>query len=58
VRDACSAKVETLNYKTVRYPGHRDAIKTLITDLRLSRRRDLLKELLEAAIPITYQDVV
>ena len=51
-------EVETLNYKTVRYPGHRDVIKTLITDLRLSRRRDLLKELLEAAIPITYQDVV
>ena len=51
-------EVETLNYKTVRYPGHRDAIKTLITDLRLSRRRDLLKELLEDAIPITYQDVV
>ena len=28
-------EVETLNYKTVRYPGHHDAIKTLITDLRL-----------------------
>ena len=51
-------EVETLNYKTVRYPGHCAAIKMLITDLRLSRRRDLLKELLEAAIPITYQDVV
>jgi len=51
-------EVETLNYKTVRYPGHRDVIKTLISDLRLSQRRDLLKELLEAAIPITYQDVV
>ena len=51
-------EVETLNYKTVRYPGHRDAIRLLINDLRMSRRRELLKEILEEAIPITYQDVV
>ena len=51
-------QVETLDYKTVRYPGHRDLMKVLVSDLRLSHRRDLLKDVLEAAIPITYQDVV
>ena len=51
-------RVESLDYKTIRYPGHRDVMKVLVRDLRLHRRRDLLKEVLEAAIPITYQDVV
>jgi saccharopine dehydrogenase-like NADP-dependent oxidoreductase len=30
----------------------------LLNDLRLSQRRELLKDILEKAIPITYQDVV
>jgi saccharopine dehydrogenase-like NADP-dependent oxidoreductase len=51
-------RVENLNYKTVRYPGHRDIVKMLVRDLRLDRRRDLLKDVLETAIPITKQDVV
>jgi saccharopine dehydrogenase-like NADP-dependent oxidoreductase len=49
---------ENLNYKTVRYPGHRDIMKTLVQDLRLGQRRDILRNVLESAIPITYQDVV
>ena len=56
--ETLNGKVENLNYKTVRYPGHRDIIKTLVRDLRLGQRRDILKDVLEAAIPITYQDVV
>jgi saccharopine dehydrogenase-like NADP-dependent oxidoreductase len=56
--DTLAGKVENLNYKTVRYPGHRDIVKMLVRDLRLDRRRDLLKDVLEAAIPITLQDVV
>ena len=51
-------KVENLNYKTVRYPGHCDIIKMLVRDLRLGQRRDIMKDVLETAIPITYQDVV
>jgi saccharopine dehydrogenase-like NADP-dependent oxidoreductase len=51
-------KVDNLNYKTVRYPGHRDIVKMLVRDLRLGVRRDILKDVLETAIPITYQDVV
>ncbi|MGQ0742417.1 MAG: saccharopine dehydrogenase family protein [Alphaproteobacteria bacterium] len=56
--ETLEGKVENLNYKTVRYPGHRDIIKLLVRDLRLGVRRDVMKDVLEAAIPITYQDVV
>ena len=56
--DTLAGRVENLNYKTVRYPGHRDIVKLLIRDLRLGQRRTLLKDVLEAAIPITLQDVV
>ena len=56
--DTLEGKVENLNYKTVRYPGHRDIVKILVRDLRLGLRRDIMKDVLETAIPITYQDVV
>jgi saccharopine dehydrogenase-like NADP-dependent oxidoreductase len=56
--DTLSGKVENLNYKTVRYPGHRDLVKMLIRDLRLGQRREMLKDVLEASIPMTHQDVV
>jgi saccharopine dehydrogenase-like NADP-dependent oxidoreductase len=56
--DTLQGRVETLDYKTVRYPGHREVVRLLVRDLRLDRRRDLLKEVLEAAIPVTTQDVV
>jgi len=56
--ETLQGKVQNLNYKTVRYPGHRDIVKTLIRDLRLGSRRALLKDVLETALPITYQDVV
>lgn len=51
-------RVEALNYKTVRYPGHCEIVKLLVRDLRLARRRDVLKDVLETAIPGTDQDVV
>jgi saccharopine dehydrogenase-like NADP-dependent oxidoreductase len=50
--------VQNVDYKTVRYPGHRDVLKLLIDDLGLGRRRALFKEVLEAAVPVTLQDVV
>ncbi len=56
--ETLSGRVENLNYKTVRYPGHRDLVKMLIRDLRLGQRRELLKDVLEAAVPMTHQDVV
>ncbi|MDA7949864.1 MAG: saccharopine dehydrogenase NADP-binding domain-containing protein [Pirellulaceae bacterium] len=51
-------KVRELNYRTIRYPGHRELMAFLLDELRLSQRRELLKDILESAIPITYQDVV
>ena len=51
-------KLRELNYRTIRYLGHRDLMMFLVNELRLSDRRDWLKELLERAIPITFQDVV
>lgn len=56
--ETLQGKVENLNYKTVRYPGHRDIVKTLIRDLRLGQRREILKDVLETAVPMTLQDVV
>jgi len=51
-------KVQNLNYRTVRYPGHRDMMKMLLHDLRLKERQDLLKQIMEDALPMTFQDVV
>jgi saccharopine dehydrogenase-like NADP-dependent oxidoreductase len=51
-------RVESLTYKTVRYPGHCEIVKLLVRDLRLAHRRDVLKDVLETAIPVTDQDVV
>jgi saccharopine dehydrogenase-like NADP-dependent oxidoreductase len=53
-----AGKVRNLNYRTIRYPGHRDIMKILLQDLRLSERRDLFREVLENALPTTDQDVV
>lgn len=53
-----SAGLRELTYKTIRYPGHRDLMKFLLQDLRLRERRDMLQQILEFAVPITYQDVV
>jgi saccharopine dehydrogenase-like NADP-dependent oxidoreductase len=56
--DTLKGKVRNLSYQTIRYPGHRDIMKTLLHDLRLAERRDILKDVLEHAVPATYQDVV
>jgi saccharopine dehydrogenase-like NADP-dependent oxidoreductase len=56
--DTLKGKVDNLNYRTVRYPGHRDIMKMLIRDLRLGERRAILKDIFEFALPITMQDVV
>src|SRR3954470_22506023 len=56
--DTLAGRVRELNYKTVRYPGHRDLMAFLVNDLQLCQRRELLKEVLENAVPITFQDVV
>lgn len=56
--DTLDGKVRTLNYKTIRYRGHRELVKFLMNELRLNDRRDVLKDILEGAVPVTPQDVV
>jgi saccharopine dehydrogenase-like NADP-dependent oxidoreductase len=56
--DTLAGKVRELNYKTVRYLGHRDQMKLLVEELRLGEHREQLKEILERAVPVTFQDVV
>ncbi len=56
--DTLENRVRELNYKTIRYQGHRDLMSFLVHDLRLYERRETLKDILEYAIPVTFQDVV
>jgi saccharopine dehydrogenase-like NADP-dependent oxidoreductase len=56
--ETLGGKVRNLNYRTIRYPGHAAIMKALLNDLRLRDRRDLLKDILEHAVPATLQDVV
>ena len=56
--ETLEGRVRTLNYRTIRYPGHAAIMKALLHDLRLRDRRDVLKDILENAVPTTTQDVV
>jgi len=56
--ETLDAKVRELNYRTIRYMGHRDLMAFLVNELRLSQRREILKDILEHAVPVTFQDVV
>jgi saccharopine dehydrogenase-like NADP-dependent oxidoreductase len=56
--ETLKGKVRTLNYRTIRYPGHAAIMKALLNDLGLRHRRDVLKDILENALPTTMQDVV
>ena len=56
--ESLDGRVRELNYRTVRYRGHRELMAFLLQDLRLAERREMLKDILERAVPITLQDVV
>ena len=51
-------RVVTMNYKTIRYPGHCEQMRLLMNGLKLNHDRDTLKRILENSIPQTLQDVV
>lgn len=55
---ALEGRVRTMNYRTIRYPGHQAIIKALLNDFNLKNRRNVLKDLFENALPATMQDVV
>jgi saccharopine dehydrogenase-like NADP-dependent oxidoreductase len=51
-------RIQDLNYKTIRYPGHRDLMKFLLQDLNLSGNRTVLTQIFDQEVPMTEQDVV
>jgi saccharopine dehydrogenase-like NADP-dependent oxidoreductase len=56
--ETLAGKVHTLDYKSVRYPGHRDLMKMLLEDLQLNKDPETLKDIMRKSIPSTMQDVV
>ncbi len=51
-------RVRNLDYKTVRYPGHRDLMMMLLEDLQLKNDQETLKDIMRRSMPATMQDVV
>jgi len=51
-------RVASMNYKTIRYPGHCEQMRLLMNGLKLNDDRATLKRILENAVPQTLQDVV
>lgn len=51
-------KVDTLNYKTIRYPGHGKLMKFLMYELILKKDKQLLEDILYQAKPPVKEDVV
>ncbi len=56
--ETLDGQVHTLNYKTIRYRGHRDLMRFLMVDLHMNEHRAQLKEIFERSVPMTLQDVV
>ncbi len=51
-------RISDLNYKTLRYPGHRDLMKFLLFDLNLGQKQDVLTQIFDQEVPLTFNDVV
>jgi len=51
-------EVDTLNYKTIRYPGHARLMRFLISELILKDKKELLEEILTIAKPPVKDDLV
>lgn len=56
--ETLEGKVDTLNYKTMRYPGHRDGMKLLLYDLYLKNDREKARDILNNALPLVDEDIV
>lgn len=56
--ESLAGRVRNLNYRTIRYPGHCAILRTLINDLGLRHRFDVLRDIFDKAVPATDNDVV
>jgi saccharopine dehydrogenase-like NADP-dependent oxidoreductase len=50
--------VDTLNYKTMRYPGHAKLMKFLLYELIMKDQKEVLEKILTDAKPPVQEDVV
>ncbi|WP_335695409.1 saccharopine dehydrogenase family protein [Spirosoma montaniterrae] len=53
-----AGRVDTLNYKTIRYPGHCRLMRFLLYELILKDKRELTEQILTEAKPPVREDVV
>ncbi len=56
--ETLEGKVDTLNYKTIRYPGHARLMRFLLYELILKEKRELTEQILTEAKPPVNEDVV
>ncbi len=56
--ETLQGRVQNLDYKSVRYPGHQALMKMLLEDLGLKSDQQTLKDILRRSVPATMQDVV
>ncbi|MFT7464912.1 MAG: saccharopine dehydrogenase-like NADP-dependent oxidoreductase [Pseudohongiellaceae bacterium] len=56
--ETLAGRVQRLDYKSIRYPGHREILKILMDDLKLGDDPDLMVSIFEKALPYTTEDVV
>ncbi len=56
--ETLEGKVDTLNYKTIRYPGHCRLMRFMLYELLLKNKRQLIEDILTEAKPPVLQDVV
>ena len=51
-------KVDSLDYKTLRYPGHCELMSFMVDEMKMKDHREFLAEILTEAKPQTTEDVV
>jgi saccharopine dehydrogenase-like NADP-dependent oxidoreductase len=56
--ETLEGKCDTLNYKTIRYPGHAKLMRFLLYELILKEKRELAEQILTEAKPPVKEDVV
>ncbi|TLV01165.1 saccharopine dehydrogenase family protein [Dyadobacter luticola] len=56
--ETLEGKLDTLNYKTIRYPGHCSLMRFMLYELCLKDKRELVEKILTEAKPPVQQDVV
>ena len=51
-------QVSDITYKTIRYPGHAEKMRFLLSDLKLNQQPEVLKDILINSLPETDEDTV